>query len=113
MCIGWKETVDYFLSLFHTHGSEQLLGTPLLVSKFSSTGWIYTHANWHKIVFVSISEGTVLIFFKHSFHGVLPLKIKQVFIQNISFFAFFFWSPKQQESPQTYGLGPHYVRNIS
>ena len=37
MCKEWKGAVDNYGSLSFTHGSEQLLGTPLLFSKFSST----------------------------------------------------------------------------
>lgn len=45
-----RDAVDYNVSLplppSLTHGSQQLLGTPLLVSKFSSTDWMHTHTSF-------------------------------------------------------------------
>ena len=58
------------LPLFHTHGGGQLLGTPLLASKFSSTDWTHTHKykhkNWPKLNFFFIAYKGFPLIYVHS-----------------------------------------------
>lgn len=104
------------LPLFRTHGGGQLLGTPLLVSNFSSTDWTHTHThkhthtNWLKLNFFSLLTRAFRWF------TFIPRRLVQhpdqkpsLCSKNVMVWRHGFHPKSLRLDPHIYELGPHNV----